>query len=320
MTPNSTKALTALIAIAVISAVSYYWYDLTHRAANSTVLVTEKNTKEPLVDSTAGNTANLLTHGVKIDDDSSKVKARNLYIDAGLSPAARLLGLVALSDGGDASAKHLAFQIAMDCDLWVRAANNPSTVSNSRPDVQGYVKDALARISNGCSNVMNLSQYDNLVKPNESTGEPNPRDFYDDDVKQKIRRSFADNGEEKALSVALTYLRDRPDLITQQVILDSFRDLGIDDAFVMSTLPDNLGAPLHRSDLLPYALSLTQCDFGLPCGPSSNIVLSYCILENACLPGANLQQLYAEKILSGTDMGYVLILVNALHRIPMIQP
>ncbi|GAC1678145.1 MAG: hypothetical protein NVS9B2_29320 [Steroidobacteraceae bacterium] len=231
--------------------------------------------------------------------------ARTTMLNESVSATSRFLALLQLSAGGDFDAMSFAQQLAIDCTDRQHWANSKDMEKNATP----AQRDALARLSANCAGIYTHPKYLEIVN-----GASIPMSL---DIKDEVQNILAKHDTEGALSAAMTALKSRPDEAT----ITTLDGLMTRDAFG-SLAPDTLtGAaatnPRERSKLLDYALNLLACDFGRDCGPDSSVVLTYCVRFGACVPGANLSELYATRMLSGEEMDNVKILLALLQRVPV---
>src|SRR5581483_3017098 len=113
--------------------------------------------------------------------------------------------------------------------------------------------------------------------------------------------TFADRGPDALKEEALDALKNRPDETTVAAVVDTYSDVGATDALIGSALSGAANLPQEKRQLLTYALNLLTCEYGRACGPNSSAVAVYCVSLGACEPGADLQSLYADVLLSRTE-------------------
>jgi len=201
--------------------------------------------------------------------------ARRIFSDESAPLSLRFSKLMILADMGDSDAKHLAYQIQFDCKMWSKL--NPSDILK---DVRKPEMDlALTGLKAKCASVTSLPEYQKLAAATADQ----PRDAFDQDIRNRIRQTFADSGAQNAVSTALAAYAHRPDLATAQLIAETLGEMDVtnyNEFFPMSS--SQALSPEYRQNILAGALSLLSCDYGVPCGPNSEIVMSLCLDLGVC--------------------------------------
>lgn len=269
---------------------------------NSATSSTAQTRKEPTPSRSAPATTK-----ASPSSEGAKHVARDIFNDKNADLRARFSALWELSDKGDVDARHLAYQIEADCSMYAKMSPKTYLPSMYKPEM-GV---ALARAQADCSAISSLPEYQNLAKISANA----PRDAFDQDIRDSIRRAFADNGEDQALSSALATYANRPDATTARLIASTLAELDItnlDKNFFGSGAQSE--DPNYRRSMLETALNLLSCDYGVPCGPDSAIVTSLCINGGICSTGYDLDQIYEKVLLSGENMQNVRKILDFLRQ------
>lgn len=239
---------------------------------------------------------------------ANHMDARDIFVDESISLESRFGKLMSRANSGDANARHLARNMLENCEMTLVSTQETRIAEAWNHDVEL----ALARAKEQCRPLASRLDYQALRDATKG----HPRDATEDDIKAGIRKAFAKGGAEGAVSRSLDYYEMRPDRYTAQVIASLWYDLGItsyDGRFVLH----GAGAvvPTMRADYFLTALTLLACDLGVPCGPNSDVVLGFCALYSTCSPGHDLYQLFRERIVSGSDMDNVEVILSELRRL-----
>jgi hypothetical protein len=242
-----------------------------------------------------------LTVAAKPEHASSSAGA-SIYLDQSRSLADRFGLLYQQALAGDHNAMHLAYQIELDCVAWSKGQFLKPT-----PEMESVKSALLAK----CANISSQPGFALLSK----VAEEQPRDFFEQGIRDEIRTGFANEGAAKAMSIALDDYRARPDPATAKVIAETLAEMDVtkyDIAFKLEGL--SASDPNYRRSMFETALNFLSCDYGVPCGPDSEIVASVCVNGGICHPGYGLEQLYREILLSGEDMKNLESILAALRK------
>jgi hypothetical protein len=229
-----------------------------------------------------------------------------VYSDIHRPLSSRFAALDEFAQAGDPDAKHLEFQVGLDCAIWgsLSAKNYSKEVWNAS------MQQALTSAKERCDSVLSLPQYQRMM----SDSRDKPRDAFDQDVRDNIRNAFADVGADAAIDKALSSYQTRPDAATAQVIAEAFGEMDItkyDVTFAMSGV--SALDPNYKQSIFQTALNLLACDYGVPCGPGSDVVSALCINGGICQPGFDLVQIYEQMLLSGDDLQNMQHVLQALR-------
>lgn len=231
---------------------------------------------------------------------------RTLFLDEAGNRAARFAAISQMARAGNADAKYFQVQMAMDCEVATRANSDPSILSNAKPQSRAQIARALQLLATGCEALLKTADYAEFKAGGEVA-----RDTYESDVITRMKESFASSGAGELRNEMFAALGSRPDETTAATIIDTYAGMGLLDSLTGDK--NNASSLPARREQLMYALNLLTCDYGRDCGPNSAVVASYCISLGACDAGADLQQLYSSRLLSGLDFQNVMDLRDHLR-------
>lgn len=233
--------------------------------------------------------------------------AARIYANEQASYVDRFTGLMDLAMAGDRNALHLAYRMLTACNSAMQMSK-ATILPEAWSDEMGA---ALARLQSNCSDLASSPYYQQLAE------RVNGKAFtaFEQGIRSEIMRRFADGGSDAALAFALDAFKQRPDRLTAQVIAKALGQAGVtryDPRFklhgAMTTIPN------VRVTTFDRALQLLACDYGVPCGPGSDVVLRMCALYGACPANANLYQTM-RALMSQQAMDNVDSVLNTLRQI-----
>jgi len=234
--------------------------------------------------------------------------SRAIYADESKPLSDRFDKLAQKAMAGDKDASHLAYQIVLNCAAWVKMSKATVLPSLWSPDME----NALSTVHAQCANIENARAYKDYQQIASQQG----RDFFDQGIADSIREAYADHGLDSALSGALISFQNRPDPETARTIASTLNELDL-TSFNSKFNIDGLSSfdPSTRATLLEAGFDLWACELGMPCDAGSQVVLSLCINGGVCAPGMSLEEIYAQRLLSGSEMMNVRKILQALRNI-----
>lgn len=238
-------------------------------------------------------------------------KAAQLFADENATLTQRFVELADRAANGDLAATHLAAQIANECHSVVSLP--PGTPPVGREEATPEQASALEQARDECKGLRSAPGFARI----QALMKDRPVEAFDVPIKVAIREQFADAGSKAALDVAVSALRARPDAVTVRVVAGELSQLDISVFLGMEGQFQSVASlnPAQRQKVLLDAFELLSCDFGNPCGPDSFAVRMACFGMGVCVPGADLQSLYEQELLSGQERRDVFRLLNYLRRI-----
>ncbi|HET6633186.1 MAG TPA: hypothetical protein VFG73_10825 [Rhodanobacteraceae bacterium] len=312
-----SKILLSFVLLAIVVGGAFFWlwpsHDAGHMAPASAEPVTrigDAGAPAPAPSATSSDVPWSEDGAVRPARKIAPVGARQLFANTNLTLGDRFRGLVDLAFAGDETAAHLAVQIANQCNAASQAPVDQSPVGHEH--ATQYQIRVHRQTQADCAAVLAAPEFDDL----QTMAQAHPVDALDASVKDTIRHRFADQGADAALDAAVSAIMARPDETTAMVVADQLADLDISSVYMQPQLQSVSSVnPQQRNMLMRYALGLLACDYGRPCGPDSFAVRSTCFALGACVPGADLQMVYEQQLLTGQQVQDVRALLAYLRKV-----
>ena len=243
-------------------------------------------------------------------EPTEQSSAAQVYGDAKLPLGERFRLLLKRADLGNQAAAHLALGIANGCNaINGMAPGTPPVGAEKATDYQRLIDKQLR---DDCREVLLNPEYQKTIDALRK----HTANMYSESVKQEIRKAFADGGASAGLVAGLEALKSRPDDTTAGVVAAQFSELEISSVY-LAPLMRSVGSadPKIRDALVSWAIGFLACDFGRPCGPTSFDVGMTCLTYGACIPGADLQTVVTQELMTAQDVRDVRAILDKLRQI-----
>lgn len=235
--------------------------------------------------------------------------AAKIYGDTGLSLGERFRLLLSGADEDDQAAAHLALGIVSGChSIDGIPPGTPPLGAEVATDYQLSLDEQLRE---ECRDVVANPDFQKTL---DKLRKQSAR-MYSDSVRRVIREQYAAGGAPAALVAGVDALKSRPDQITAGVVADQFSELEISSIYLAPLMRSAESVtPQNRNLLVNAAIQLLTCDFGRPCGPNSFDVRMMCLVMGVCVPGANLQTLTVQELMTGQQARDVQAILDNLRQ------
>ncbi len=234
--------------------------------------------------------------------------AAQVYGDTSISLGERFRLLLGAGEG-DQAAAHLALGIVSGChSIDAIPSGTPPLGAEVATDYQLSL-DKLLRQE--CRDVLSNPDYQKTL----GVLKKHSAHMYADSVKRAIREQYAAGGAPAALIAGVGALKSRPDQVTANVVADQLSELEISSVYLAPLMRSAESVtPQNRNLLVNAAIQLLTCDFGRPCGPNSFDVRTMCLVMGVCIPGANLQMLTVQELMTGQQARDVQAILDNLRQ------
>lgn len=233
-----------------------------------------------------------------------------LYGDTKLPLGERFRLLLERVDQGNEAAAHLALGIANGCNAINGMAPGTPPLGAEKATVYQRLVDK--RLRDECREVLLSPAFQKTIDALRKR----TANMYSEPVKQAIRRAYADGGASSGLIAGIEALKSRPDDVTARVVAGQFSELEISSVYLAPLMRSaEAQTPKYRDGLVSRAIQFLACDFGRPCGPSSFDVGMICLTFGACIPGADLQTVITQELMTGQDARDVQAILDRLRQV-----